>query len=222
MNFCGIYRITNVISGRSYVGQSVNIHSRWKDHSRDASNGKKSALCDALRSYGIEGFAFVILEECPRAVLNESEQYWIATLDSLRNGYNLIAGGIQARELSDVTRERMRNAQLGKKHSEGHKAKISAAVRGAVMSDDFCRKLSERMKGVPKTAEARAKMSAAKKGCIPHNKGKTGFVRSQESREKQSRATKGVPKSPEHRASLAAHLAIVRAKQSAMKESENG
>ena len=47
----------------------------------------------AIRKYGIENFAFEVLEECAEALLNEREIYWIAKLNSKQNGYNMTDGG---------------------------------------------------------------------------------------------------------------------------------
>lgn len=93
----GIYKITNNITNNEYVGQSVNIEKRWKDHKKEAFNENSHCyeypLYKAIRKYGIENFTFVILEECLVSELNEKEKYWIKYYDTFFNGYNQTMGG---------------------------------------------------------------------------------------------------------------------------------
>lgn len=94
----GIYKIVNRINGKIYVGQSVDIIERWKQHEYKAFNSKekgyKSAIHAAFRKYGIENFELVVLEECQVSELDEKERYWIQELDCLvPKGYNILIGG---------------------------------------------------------------------------------------------------------------------------------
>lgn len=88
----GIYKITNKINGQCYIGQSINIARRWKEHIQ-ASTTKNSQLYIAMRKYMIENFTFEIIEECSENKLNEREKYWIQYYDSYNNGYNMTNGG---------------------------------------------------------------------------------------------------------------------------------
>lgn len=89
----GIYKITNKINGKVYIGQSVDITTRWKQEINAAKRGEQYPLCRALRKYGIENFEFSILEECAREMLDELECFYIKKFDSVKNGYNLQYGG---------------------------------------------------------------------------------------------------------------------------------
>lgn len=88
----GIYKITNKINGKSYVGQSTNIFNRWDKHRWQIKSGDKP-LYKAFRKYGIENFTFEILEQCPKEKLDEREVYWTSFYDTYKNGYNLTPGG---------------------------------------------------------------------------------------------------------------------------------
>lgn len=94
----GIYKITNNINGKVYIGQSVDIKRRWKEHKKEAFY-KKSHCFDyplyrAIRKYGIENFKFEILEECPQDMLNELEIFYINEYKATgENGYNQNDGG---------------------------------------------------------------------------------------------------------------------------------
>jgi group I intron endonuclease len=64
----GIYKITNSINGKVYIGLSTNIEKRWNKHRSVMTNPKernyKYPLYCAMRKYGIENFTFEVLEEC--------------------------------------------------------------------------------------------------------------------------------------------------------------
>lgn len=97
MDKIGIYQYKNKINGKSYVGQSININKRFREHKNAAFNPNnkdyKFAIHAAIRKYGLENFDFIVLEECTPEKLNEREKYWIAFYDSYNNGYNETIGG---------------------------------------------------------------------------------------------------------------------------------
>jgi group I intron endonuclease len=94
----GIYKITNKLNNKAYVGLSVDIENRWKAHTTFAFKKcdtpyHKNRLYSALRKYGVENFKFEVIEECEFDQLKEREIYWIAYYDTFNNGYNLTTGG---------------------------------------------------------------------------------------------------------------------------------
>jgi hypothetical protein len=75
----GIYRITNRIDGRVYIGTSVDIRKRWITHFKRAAGVEtetQNLLYPAMRTHGLENFDFEILEEVENDRLNEREKYW--------------------------------------------------------------------------------------------------------------------------------------------------
>lgn len=95
----GIYKITNLINTKSYIGQSVNIEKRWEKHKKiylkENSHTYRYPLYSAFRKYGIENFSFEILEKCNKEELNNKEIYWINFFNTFFNGYNQTLGGNQ-------------------------------------------------------------------------------------------------------------------------------
>lgn len=89
----GIYKITNLINNKVYIGQSVDIAKRWSAH-KHPQNNEKTALQAAFHKYGIENFQFEIIEECKEDELNDKEMYWIEFYNSYNDGgYNMTRGG---------------------------------------------------------------------------------------------------------------------------------
>jgi group I intron endonuclease len=97
----GIYKITNRVNGKSYIGQSVNIYARWKVHKTGYAHGKSCRrLHSAMKSYGIDKFSFEILEIAPsdKNILNFLEKKYIKEYHTFIDdpecwGYNLTDGG---------------------------------------------------------------------------------------------------------------------------------
>ena len=92
----GIYKITNQVNGKIYVGQSIDIQQRWKQHKQQADGTRcNNKLYKAIRQYGIENFLFEIIEQCEfsREQLDERQRYWINYYNSYNDGYNSTPGG---------------------------------------------------------------------------------------------------------------------------------
>lgn len=88
----GIYKIANQITGEIYIGQSIRIKQRWREHCVNSVNGT-TQLYQAMQKYGLKNFSFEVIEECDKEKLNEREIYWISYYDSFNNGYNMTPGG---------------------------------------------------------------------------------------------------------------------------------
>ena len=74
----GIYKITDIESGKCYVGQAANIADRWKQHIKrglGAETPTRNKLYPAMNSIGPENFTFEIIEECPKEELSNREIY---------------------------------------------------------------------------------------------------------------------------------------------------
>jgi len=87
----GIYRISNLLSGKFYIGSSVDIAQRWDQHQYQAIKAiptRRSHLYSAMRLYGLENFICEVIELCEpnRSMLFEREQHYI---DTLKPEYNL-------------------------------------------------------------------------------------------------------------------------------------
>ena len=92
---CGIYKITNLNSEQCYIGQSVDVSKRWKDHCKCGLGIEASAtnkLYNNMQKNGVWNFSFELLEECSRNLLNEKERFWIEMYQSDKFGLNTTKG----------------------------------------------------------------------------------------------------------------------------------
>lgn len=91
----GIYKITNKLNNKAYIGQSNDIERRFREH-QTKGEASRIPLDIAIQKYGKENFLYEVLEECEIEQLNEKESYWITTLETHLKGYNCNAGGEQS------------------------------------------------------------------------------------------------------------------------------
>jgi group I intron endonuclease len=140
-----IYLITCQINNKKYIGQVTktkkrNYLKRWEEHLNESKGNPKIGciiLNNAINKYGSQNFKITVLEKCSIEKLDELEIHYIKKLNTLEpNGYNIRTGGKDGKH-SDESRQRMREAKLGKKNynfdkprSDITKGKISLAKKG--------------------------------------------------------------------------------------------
>lgn len=105
----GIYKITNKTNGKIYVGQSIDIYKRWRQHLKQVRKGSTSKFYNALRKYKEDNFEFEIIERCDQSIINDREIYWISQLNSFEEGYNLTLGGEGSKGKVYSTEEKEKN-----------------------------------------------------------------------------------------------------------------
>lgn len=175
-----IYKITNLVNGKIYIGQTIKtLEKRKKQHLSKYNNCP--ALKNALVKYGYNNFNWEILENAFSILeLNTLEEFYINKFDCLApKGYNLKQGG-HNKALSQITKDKISNAQLGNRnHMFGKTGKKHPRW------------------GKKHTMEARNKMSKSHKGSI-------GFLgeHTKESKLKMRNSKLGKKLSQEHVASL--------------------
>ena len=137
-----IYKITNKINGKVYIGQTVqSLKTRWRKHC----NKKKGcfALQNAIQKYGKEAFTVEQIDvACSRDELDAKEIYWIKFYDSMnpKKGYNLTSGGKHC-VISDNVKQRLSETNKGKKPSDECISKSVLVRKGKKLSKDHIEKL---------------------------------------------------------------------------------
>ena len=197
----GIYKITSP-SGRIYIGQSINIKERIQSHKRTLSK-TQPRLYNSFIKYGVDAHKFEVVELCEKENLNEREKYYIKLFNCFNNenGLNLMSGGL-ASYPSDLSREKMRLAKLGKKRTP--------------MSEETKKKIGDANKGKIRSNEHKLEMSLARIGKTSVMKGKKWSLKSREQRSvdmlgtkrgayslsSEPRKNKGIPLTAEHKLKL--------------------
>lgn len=216
-----IYIVTNIINNKIYIGQhKVNkIHDYYFangiSNSGKIYNRKKTYFSKAILKHGFENFKKDIIEYCDKDNVNEREIFWINKYDSNNSdiGYNLTNGGdglsgykmtdehkakigLTNSMCSEETREKLRLANIGKKHTPEVIEKIRLIKTGIRCSEETKRKISESNKGRIVSPETRRKIGDANKIAL------TGKKLSDETKLKIGLASTGRPKSNETRLKL--------------------
>ena len=91
-----IYKITNKINGKSYIGQTIqNVKERFYQHCATKCSQAilNMVIHKAINKYGKSNFTIEVIEEVESTNLNDRERYWIRYYDSYNNGYNSTKGG---------------------------------------------------------------------------------------------------------------------------------
>lgn len=162
-----IYKLTNKLNGKAYVGQTCDLEARLYLHSR-AYDHRRSSLHRAIRKYGIDAFGFEVLEDgiTDRETLNRLEREWIAKLGTTdrKKGYNLTSGGEgrSGYELADSQRKKMSESRKGRKTSAYQKYVASITHKGKPKSLDHRRKISLSHIGIRPSSEALEKLRRPK------------------------------------------------------------
>lgn len=133
----GIYIIKNNINGKCYIGQSIKLRSRIKDHLRNAKNMTLDLpIYRAINKYGFHNFTVDIIESFipdPKMStkdlikkLDDLEIYYIDKYKAYENGYNCTKGGDfgvlglkmteeQKKKVSNNTKELITKGIFGKR-----------------------------------------------------------------------------------------------------------
>lgn len=94
---CGIYKITNLLNNKCYIGCSKNIEHRWIAHKSESilehNPQYNYSIHRAFRKYGLDNFKFEIIELTNEMDLFKREVYWIEYYNSYFEGYNETLGG---------------------------------------------------------------------------------------------------------------------------------
>lgn len=146
----GIYKITNKINNKIYIGQSNNIKRRWSEHKKHFKNYNNNILLyKAFNKYGIDNFKFEILELCSEDELNNLEKYYIEFYNSCvksKNGwgYNMTYGGNDNKHLckednpnSKMTEEEIYDIRIRYKNKE-NKHDVYKLYKHKILFNTFC------------------------------------------------------------------------------------
>lgn len=193
MSYGSIYKVTNTVNSKIYVGQTrqAPASKRWYSHKWDALHGRtKTAFANAIVLHGYEKFTFEVVCTCSNLdELNKKEQEHILLFNSLApNGYNLMKGGDNFERSKEI------------------REKISNSLRGRIIDEEWRKNISEGHRGLKKTEETKQKIRDAHLGMRMSEESKeklrharTGKKASAETIQKMSEKRKGIPWSEKRR-----------------------
>lgn len=183
----GVYKILNNINNKFYIGSSIDILNRKRQHFSELEKNRHGNrhLQSSYNKHGKENFEFIILEECDESILMNREQYYI---DTFNPKFNIrifaesnrgivrsndfrkkISQALKQRIIKDETREKISKLKTGVKlgpMSEEHKKKIGNSHRGKKITKEHKKVLSKLKKGKklpPQTSEHKRAISDSMK-----------------------------------------------------------
>lgn len=125
-----IYKITNILNGKIYVGQTIQkVKRRWKSHCCMNKSNCKMPIAQAIQKYGKMNFTFEILETVPQEQLSEREAYYVDFFQSnTKLGYNVC--DIEKGKIVATKEVRKIQSDTMKRTHESHEMKIMARNNG--------------------------------------------------------------------------------------------
>lgn len=197
-----IYKATNLINGKVYIGQTTNsLDQRIKQHFSKKDDG--TYFHNALKKYGQDGFKWDVIDQADNENdLSEKEIYWISYYESFSDknkGYNSTSGGETSKSVSEGVRLKISIKNKGKVITEEHKEKLRQAFTGRYVSNETREKISKAVQGDKNGMFGRKHTEEEKENL---RKKSSGRQHTQESKDKIGKAHKGKIVSDETKAKL--------------------
>lgn len=132
MKTYSIYRATNLITGKSYIGRTtsaLNKRLSWHYSNAKKRQHKHNKFFDALLEFGVFDWEWDILETTnDKEKSYKLEEFYIQKYDAIENGYNTKPGDrtpwVKGKKMPEEFREKIRgknNGMYGKTHSEEYR-----------------------------------------------------------------------------------------------------
>ena len=181
----GIYKITNLKNGKSYVGQSTDIEKRFRQHLGKNATGHGEKFAEDLKRYGKTAFSLQVLEECEKDRLLELEHIYI---NKIKPEYNEVRFGEKRdsvfrmkvskgvkkwwEQLDDETKKKVKSnltgPKIGHNVSDETKEKLRQANLGKKQSKETIEKrkisLKTRFEKTPKDGSGHFKKVGCENG----------------------------------------------------------
>lgn len=142
-----VYETTNLINGKKYIGQD--------SHNNPNYLGSGKSISRAIKKYGKKNFEKKILEYCVnKKHLDEREEYWLQLVDAVNNPlyYNRTSKPFGGAPWNNNMKKQQSLKYKNREVTWGNK--ISQAKAGCVVSEERRKKVSESLKGRPRSENA--------------------------------------------------------------------
>lgn len=178
-----VYKITNLINGKLYIGITNNYKKRLQTYKSMSKSDKnyRHRIVYAMKKYGFNNFKFeILLETDQKSILKEKEVEFISKFNTtdVTVGYNISLGGDFP---SLETREKWSKTRKGRKLSDSHKKAIAKGLKGHKVSDkvrDVARVNAKNMTGWNRGTKGLMKANSGSfgNGRTAPNKGRKKFI----------------------------------------------
>ena len=141
---CGIYKITNTITGDFYIGSSKNVKRRWSSHKWPSvwkKHPNKQLYKDMIK-YGVDKFEFQVIAEVEVDKLKEKEQQFIETLNPTYNNIN--ADGLNIERYKETKKE-YQKSDKGKESKRKANNKYKKSDKGKESNRKSCNKYNNQL-----------------------------------------------------------------------------
>ena len=189
----GVYKITNNINGKCYIGKSEsNVEGRLEQHRNNYQSNQH--LQNSIRKYGLINFSFEVLEYCKREDCWKRERYWIEYYDSMNpeKGFNKTNGGEYKPGIQFSKDTRRKMSENNAMHNPESRARLSESMKG-----------NKNFQGHRHSEETKKKISEKVSG---ENHGMYGKHHSEEAKRKIGEASRNLVRTEEHRKNISKAL----------------
>ncbi len=144
----GVYKITNKINGKVYIGSTNHIHRRRTQNFNRLKNGIHNSfkLQKDYDLYGLDAFEFDVIERhVNNEILLDREQFFIDKYMAYTEGYNVcqFSCSSKGRKQSEDQKKQHSERMKGKKLTKEHRDNLSIALKGRKLSEETKQKISE-------------------------------------------------------------------------------
>jgi group I intron endonuclease len=153
-----IYKITNLVNGKVYIGQTVqkNPKARWYDHCAKARKGINKPLPNAINKYGVDKFSWEVIDSTTGLeALNKLEKHYVEKYNSINEGYNIREAGNNKLHNS-TSIEKMQVSQTAahaRRRAEGRDGGWTRIDGGAMLGKKHPRKGTSGLWAMPDTGK---------------------------------------------------------------------
>lgn len=150
-----IYKATNIVNRKIYIGKTIGtLERRKRQHKNDAfTNMKQTYFCRAIRKHGWNSFEWETIEvSSDNTLLCQREIHWIKHFETNTKGYNLTTGGegMSGWKITEAHRKKLSDTHKGVKLSEEHKKRLSEVRMGRIVSEETRKKIGDSQRGKPR------------------------------------------------------------------------
>jgi len=139
---CCVYKLTNTVTGKFYIGSTFNLKSRMKYHRFSHNRNPNKELGADIDKYGWDAFSIDVLEVCTRENVRERERFYIESMNAVEFGYNQTKATTYQDWMRNYNAEMWKNEEYRKRRSE----QSSAVQKKRLENPEYLQTKSQQLK----------------------------------------------------------------------------